>query len=72
MVSFSKRRKIFQLRLLSEVYPLTLTHCILDTAKNELANSADPDQMLLNAASDQGLHHLQIVWPFSLEMYFIA
>ena len=29
-----------------------------------LANSADPDQMLLYAASDQSLHCLQIVQPF--------
>ena len=30
----------------------------------ELANSADPDQMPQNVASDQGLHCLQIVQQF--------
>ena len=29
--------------------------------KGQLANSADPDHMLQNVASDQGLHCLQIV-----------
>ena len=28
-----------------------------------MENSADPDQMLQNVASDQGLHCLQIVQP---------
>ena len=32
--------------------------------KGYLANSADPDQTPQNAASDQGLHCLQIVQPF--------
>ena len=40
---------------------ITLTHCSRETVKGYLANSADPDQMLQNAASDQGLHCLQIV-----------
>ena len=33
----------------------------LDSPKGLLANSADPDQMLQNMASDQGLHYLQLV-----------
>ena len=36
-----------------------LTHCSRETRKR--ANSADPDQTPQNAASDQGLHCLQIV-----------
>ena len=40
---------------------LTLTHCSLETPKRVLANSADPDQMPQNVASDKGLHCLQIV-----------
>ena len=32
--------------------------------KGYLVNSADPDQMPQNAASDQGLHCLQTVYPF--------
>ena len=31
-----------------------------------MANSADPNQTPHNAASDQGFHCLQIVYPFSL------
>ena len=31
-----------------------------------MANNADPDQTPQNALSDQGLHCLQIVYPFSL------
>ena len=38
-----------------------LTHCSWETRKRYLANSADPDQTPQNAASDQGLHSLQIV-----------
>ena len=45
----------------SEGNATLLTHCSRDTHKRDLENSADPDQMLQNAASDQGLHCLQIV-----------
>ena len=31
-----------------------LTHCSWETHKRLLANSADPDQLLQNVASDQG------------------
>ena len=46
-----------------------LTHCSQETRKRvtgkpRVANSADPDQTLQNAASDQGLHCLQIVKSF--------
>ena len=41
-----------------------LTHCSRKTPKEYLANSADPDQTPQNAASDQGLHCLQILQPF--------
>ena len=39
------------------VYPIVVGRPI----KGYLANSADPDQTPQNAASDQGLHCLQIV-----------
>ena len=34
-----------------------LTHFILETPKEVLAKSADPDQMPHNVASDLGLHY---------------
>ena len=37
-----------------------LNHCSRETRKRIMVNSADPDQMPQNAASDQGLHCLQI------------
>ena len=40
---------------------ILLTHCSRETRKRVLGNSADPDQTPQNAASDQGLHCLQIV-----------
>ena len=47
------------------VYPgsagLGLTHCSQETPKGQLANNADPDHMLQNTLSDQGLHCLQTV-----------
>ena len=45
---------------LSYIRPF-LNHCSLETPKRVLANRADPDQTPQNAASDQGLHCLQIV-----------
>ena len=41
-----------------------ISHCSGETPERVIANSADPDQTLQNAASDQGLHFLQIVQPF--------
>ena len=35
-----------------------VVHVIIIDQCNHNANSADPDQMLQNAASDQGLHYL--------------
>ena len=35
-----------------------LTHSYLESVKGSKANSADPDQMPHNVASDQGLHCL--------------
>ena len=43
---------------------LGLTHCSREPLKGYLLNSADLDQTPQNAASDQGLHCLQIVGPF--------
>ena len=40
---------------------LPVTHYSLETPKRVIGKHADPDQMLQNAASDQGLHCLQIV-----------
>ena len=37
-----------------------LTYCNLETPEGYLAKSADSDQTPQNAASDQGLHCLQI------------
>ena len=37
---------------------------IFDPLNEQLANTADPDQMPQNAASDQGFHCLQIVQSF--------
>ena len=37
----------------------------------QLAISADPDQMLQKAVSDQGLHCLQIVEPFFFRNIYI-
>ena len=45
---------------LTNVYPIVVGRPV----KGYLANSGDPDQTPQNAASDQGLHCLQIVWPF--------
>ena len=39
---------------------LVLTDCSLGPLKGYLENSADPDQLPQNTASDQGLHCLQI------------
>ena len=49
------------IRSLADPY---LTHCSGRPLKGYLANSADPDHTPQNAASDQGLHCLQIVQPF--------
>ena len=38
----------------------SLTHFSLETPKVYLTNNDNPDQMPQNAASDQGLHCLQI------------
>ena len=46
-----------------------LTHWRLETPKRVTANSADLDQTPQNAASDQGLHCLQIVQQFSVGLY---
>ena len=45
---------------------LNSTSFSLETPKGQLANNADLDNTPKNAASDQGLHGLQIVKPFSL------
>ena len=46
--------------LLSETLDCIYLIAVWRPLKGQLANSADPDQMLQNAASDQGLHCLQI------------
>ena len=45
-----------------------LTHFSLEIPERVLANNADPDQMPQNAASDQHVHCLQSVKPFSLSI----
>ena len=42
----------------------TLTRLSLASHKGSLANSVDPDQTPQNAASDQGLHCLQLIREF--------
>ena len=46
------------------IFSLYLTHCSRETSKMVTGNSADPDQMPHYAASDQGLHCLQIILQF--------
>ena len=38
-----------------------VTHYTLETPKGIIGKSANPDQMLQNAVSDEGVHYLQIV-----------
>ena len=48
----------------NHIFQTILDHCSQETRKREMANSADPDQMPQNAASNQGLYCLQTVQPF--------
>ena len=51
------------LEMLNSLFCWVLSVVAWRPLKGYLANSADPDQMPQNAASDQGLHFLQIVQP---------
>ena len=48
-------------RLRSGANSAEINHCNRETPKRQLANSTDTDEMPENAASEQGLHCLQIV-----------
>ena len=50
--------------LISSFCKNVLTPFSLETPERVSANSADPDQMPQNAASDQGFHCLQLDWPY--------
>ena len=64
--SYSKRKTLsfksspFEREIPSDYSHISLIRCSLETPKRVIGNSADPDQMPKNAASDQDLHFLQI------------
>ena len=45
-----------------------LTHCRMETPKRAIGKQCRPRSDAQNAGSDQDLHCLKMVWPFSLEM----
>ena len=62
---FSENKKNIKIKILyAAVLISTISINPLKTGDHLTVNSADPDQTLQNAVSDQGLHCLQIVQQF--------